>query len=693
MDSYQSQLPKLPVPDLKQTVQKLYKSLLPYIKSDDDASKLQQLCQDFVSTHGPVLQARLLKHAEQVNNVPFQPMVGEGGGNWLDKWWLDLAYLSWREPLIVNSNWFLAMKEHPQHPQNLKHYSQPPVQEGRFTSFQIHRAAGFITNALNMKEAIDNRSIEAELMGRKKIPLCMNQYRLMFGMTRVPLDGCDTDVCSSRFTTVQSGAARHITVLVKDHVYHLDCYIDTPGGSGVQRLSISALEKLLWDIVSDAQSEQVKYPVGILTADQRDNWAQAHKHLLNISKVNKDSFENVRDSLFCIALDDVSVPTNDFSSLYSNTAHGLLRSCDSLYGYGRNRWFDKTLTVIVMSDGSAGINGEHSPCDALIPSRFIDWLVENEPARDVNGAISDLSVVYDRSRRPNLRSLWSRLQWQLDDTMKNVYIPRAINTANHVGGNSDAGVLIFTDFGGKHLKSVIGKISPDAFIQMCLQLAFYKASQQIGGKAEGEWCAVYETASTRQFLKGRTECIRSCSVDSVNFLKLMVNKNASFQQKYDALQKAGVSHTRYTIEAMSGQGVDRHILGLKVAYSLPTLAGENMKLDSANRHPLFSHPAMLESTRFRLSTSSLSSGVNYNGTGFGTVEPDGYGINYCVGDEFIKFGIESKKGCRETSTAQFKIILAQALLEVSRLCETVNASNTPRSAESHSVSKKSFSKL
>lgn len=45
---------------------------------------------------------------------------------------------------------------------------------------------------------------------------------------------------------------------------------------------------------------------------------------------------------------------------------------------------------------------------------------------------------------------------------------------------------------------------------MALQLAYRKL--------KGRICAVYETASTRRFLHGRTETTRSTSIESKNFV-------------------------------------------------------------------------------------------------------------------------------------------------------------------------------
>jgi len=61
--------------------------------------------------------------------------------------------------------------------------------------------------------------------------------------------------------------------------------------------------------------------------------------------------------------------------------------------------------------------------------------------------------------------------------------------------------------------SSLVKASPDAYMQMAIQLGYYK---QIG-----EPCATYETASTRQFRNGRTETTRTLSKESLAFCKAM----------------------------------------------------------------------------------------------------------------------------------------------------------------------------
>lgn len=62
---------------------------------------------------------------------------------------------------------------------------------------------------------------------------------------------------------------------------------------------------------------------------------------------------------------------------------------------------------------------------------------------------------------------------------------------------------------------MIAKVSPDSFIQQALQLAWYKD--------QGYVTATYESASTRGFLHGRTETIRSVTAESRAFVKAMLD--------------------------------------------------------------------------------------------------------------------------------------------------------------------------
>ena len=62
-------------------------------------------------------------------------------------------------------------------------------------------------------------------------------------------------------------------------------------------------------------------------------------------------------------------------------------------------------------------------------------------------------------------------------------------------------------------KGVIKKcrVSPDAFVQISLQLAYYKDA--------GCFAQTYEASMTRLYLNGRTETVRSCTQETAEFVK------------------------------------------------------------------------------------------------------------------------------------------------------------------------------
>lgn len=110
--------------------------------------------------------------------------------------------------------------------------------------------------------------------------------------------------------------------------------------------------------------------------------------------------------------------------------------------------------------------------------------------------------------------------------------------------------------------------------------------------------AHYETGQQRIFIHGRTETIRSCSVESIAFAKAMCDNNVSDLDKIKALKAAVTGHKNYATMAMKGEGVDRHLLGLKM------IAKEN----GLPVPDLYADDGFVKSTHYRISTSQVSLG-------------------------------------------------------------------------------------
>lgn len=98
-------------------------------------------------------------------------------------------------------------------------------------------------------------------------------------------------------------------------------------------------------------------------------------------------------------------------------------------------------------------------------------------------------------------------------------------------------------------------------------------------------------------------------------------------RKFELLNRAVQTHTRLTREAATGKGIDRHLMGLRLV----------MKPEDGEAADLFSDALFERSQTWKLSTSGLSAGYQFRGTGFGAGYPDGYGINCECGSSACDF--------------------------------------------------------
>jgi carnitine O-acetyltransferase len=155
----------------------------------------------------------------------------------------------------------------------------------------------------------------------------------------------------------------------------------------------------------------------------------------------------------------------------------------------------------------------------------------------------------------------------------------------------------YTGYGKDVIKA--HKASPDAYVQMIMQLAFYRLNNRPG--------VTYESCQTRKFLLGRTEVIRTVSSESKAFCEAMIG-DKSDADRVELFRKAVTRHIQYSTWAADAQGVDRHLFGLKKLIK----GGEDVP-------EVFKDQAMAKSSHWELSTSQLGSKY-LDGWGYGEGE-------------------------------------------------------------------------
>ena len=80
---------------------------------------------------------------------------------------------------------------------------------------------------------------------------------------------------------------------------------------------------------------------------------------------------------------------------------------------------------------------------------------------------------------------------------------------------------------------------------------FIDSLKQFSSRVHGEHPPTYESASLRRFKHGRTECIRSCTLEASEFVRHMDGEDHDNYGKRHLFLQAIKSHVDYTLDAMN----------------------------------------------------------------------------------------------------------------------------------------------
>ncbi|MPC28469.1 Carnitine O-acetyltransferase [Portunus trituberculatus] len=578
-------LPQLPVPHLQDTLTKYLKTVKPLV-TEEEYMVTEEIVKKFGNSTG--IGTKLQQKLEEKKKAT---------DNWLADWWINAAYLDCRGPLVVWSSPGLVF----------------PLLEFKTLDDQLNYAAKVIAGTLDYKIMVDEKTVPVDRMG--KDVLDMSQYFKILGTCRIP--GVTRDTI--RFYGQEPDPPKHIVVAHNNHFFKIDVY-----GKHGKPLNVRQLVHQLRNVVE--RSTHPTVPVGILTTQNRNVWGKAYK-MLRKDKVNKASLEEIQRCIFLVALDGPVV--NPTSNIMTDAALECVHG-NGPQGYAGNRWYDKTIQFIIGKKGIVGLTYEHTPAEgppiANLMDHIMDYMAEHADPRPPAVELT----------RPQ------RLMFNVGQEVKQEIEDAKIALESLVG-DLEMTCFKFTGFGKNFIKSQ--KMSPDSFIQMAIQLAFYRI--------HGEPGAHYESASTRKFVQGRTETIRSCSEESVAFAKAMLNPELDNAEKAQALRSAIDAHKNYAKNAVNGLGVDRHLLGLKLA---AIEAGMDVP-------KLFMDVGYLRSSHMRLSTSQVPARCEAFMC-FGPLVPDGYGCCYNPRGDAVFFGLSAFNSSPETDSATFRNALEESLMDM-----------------------------
>ncbi|XP_069000145.1 choline O-acetyltransferase [Embiotoca jacksoni] len=602
------ELPKLPLPTLKDTLD-MYLRCMKHLLTEDQFNKTQNIVKQFRAPGGvgELLHSKLMERRENK-------------ANWVYEYWLNDMYLNNRLALPVNSSPAMVFPQ--------QHF-RAPIDSLRF-------AAHLISGVLEYKTLLDSRALpvdyaRGQLAGT---PLCMEQYYRLFTSYRLP--GPERDTLVAHESSVMP-EPEHIIVACKNQFFVLDVVIN------FRRLNERDLLTQLEKIVKMADSEEERLPpIGLLTSDGRTEWAESRRVLMRES-TNRDSLDMIERCLCLVCLDGASSP-----ELSDTTRAMLMLHGGGVAKNGGNRWYDKPMQFVVGADGCCGVVCEHSPFEGIVLVQCTEYLLKY-----MIGSPSKLVRAASVSELPAPR----RLRWKCTPEIHKL-LSSSADKLQRLVRNLDMNVHKFYEYGKEFIKKQ--KMSPDAYIQVALQLAYYRCHDRP--------VSTYESASIRRFKEGRVDNIRSATPEALAFVKAMTDRKLSTRdtEKMEMLRGAITVQTKYTIQTITGMAIDNHLLGLREI-------AQEMKTEKPE---IFKDEAYLISNQFILSTSQVPTTVEMFCC-YGPVVPNGYGACYNPQSDHIIFSVSSFRESSQTCSAHFVKCLVQGLLDMRDLCNKCNSGSGP----------------
>mmetsp|Transcript_27597 Transcript_27597/g.45643 ORF Transcript_27597/g.45643 Transcript_27597/m.45643 type:complete len:671 (+) Transcript_27597:117-2129(+) len=604
----QPQMPRLPVPSIQDTLDRFLPTALPLARTTQEAENLKEACLKFPE-QAQALQERLVARRNEFKD-----------SSWLQLWWNQMGYLQVRDPVVVNVSYFFSFVD------------DPTIHATPLSTPNVQRGAAILFATAEFRKLVVTGQLPPERVGKKKTPICATAYKYLFNACRIPC--LEQDVYRiydpSRFT--------HSIVARKGHFFSIELVHPQTGNP----LPVSQLEDQLRECIAMADSLPFsRKKLGLLTSQNRDDCARARQALLKAGGVTmEEALEKLESGAILLNLDDEApVSRQECGELFWT---GGLKS-------GENRWFDKSIQIMVTNNGKAGLIAEHSMMDGMPVINFANYMTSVTYGKAKRKSIQQKEKIV-AIPNPTVHDIFGRALAACDPTLLEGLESKAWKAFQKLITDHVLHVQSFQGYGSTFIKQ--SGFPPDAFIQVGMQLATYRLF--------GEQVGTYEATQVRSFLHGRTEVTRGVSLESEAFVKRMSLRPkrdegdpSVRQEKIALLRKATTAHAKYTSLAAKAQGVDRHLMGL----SLLAEDGESLP-------DLYSDELYVRSKRWRSSTSNLSH-PRFNLWGYGEVVPDGVGLAYAILPDSCVFNITALKVTAYTD--KLAELLEEALLEMKEL--------------------------
>lgn len=586
-------LPRLPLPELKDSTMQALSALKPLIL-DSDFEKLVKEGEDFVnSKQAQILQQHLAELAKTNNNY----LNSEGIFSTTSNVYGDLRGLT------LPRNPFFILEDDPM-------INFAPTQE--------YRAAVLTTSSLRFIVALKQGTLKPDVNPITNQPLTMSSYKNLFGTTVISENngvGLKKSLNSKHIIFLSRGQFYSLTVLTEnDQIW----------------FSKHELSAVIKHIINDSLHERSKYNVGTFTTESKSTWKMAR---LALETSNAEQMQIIDSALFVVCLDHENFNINDTTeNKIQFVSHGTSKIDSNGIQYGTcvNRYYDK-LNLVITKNATAACIYPASIIDGTTVLRFISDIYTDSVlrlARHINGKNYTLwteinTIPVDaKIVKPD----YERVKFNLtNETCNGLHLAESrlgdiINQHEYVAKK--------INIGKRYIKEKM-KLAPDSFLQICIQITYYALY--------GKCPSTFEPVSTRRFRDARTEPICIPSGPILDLCQAFISQTSD-SEKWKLLLEAVKNHKEMAKKASMGLGFERHLSALRSAFiqrnSLNNSNTKLPKIEGTSIPPFIFNPHLENLYKPELIAANCGNpALDY----FGITPsiPSGFGLGYIIKDNYI----------------------------------------------------------
>lgn len=338
-----------------------------------------------------------------------------------------------------------------------------------------------------------------KIFDAKNNEISLNQFEILRGSSRIPRKKRDG-------YNISNNNSDYITIFYKNNLYKIKIWDEN--------YNIADFSDAVSEILNNTKNQE--YTLSSICFAENGEAAELRERYTD-KNVFFDVLEN---SLF-----NISIISREFSSIEEERYYNL-------YLEGENTWLYKPLNFIYnLKNRKIYINCEHTYQDAGTIIEIARRAFENMGKQD---------KVCFKAEVLKIEEYFDSEYMEKSQKIKENY-------KNKIKQFFCRELLLEID--DKHLKGY----SKDAVMQFLLQYAQLKTFGEIRG--------MYEAVDMREYLYGRTECVRSVSMESVEFVKALAEDNSpeEINEKFLLAEK---EHKNRIRECKKAEGIDRHLYGL-----------------------------------------------------------------------------------------------------------------------------------